>query len=365
MNQIKERKIYNVLISLKDDITKSLELKKYDIESIIEIAIKYKVLDSLILLFQPTIINGEMRIVFDPFSTDILERLNNTSDSEEQAQIDALEEYERIQEDNSKLSDELREFYQDTTTYEELLTSKVIMPDQMKEEFFKRLFTIDFEKLNQIKIKNSHARQVSGWGHPIKTPKDVIRYMEPACLKTGLDLFNKNIFTTMNDTENVLGEGPFPDGICKIWIRYNSLSEDNKGVMEELITLGQAQRFMDGDTDTISIFVPCSGEDTVGDVSHRLQLLESKLKNQDILYGRGTPEEVYDRFKPIISHYPFYAAGCFEDGITVRGIIKLGQNLGYDMIYDEEEGLIWDYLEYYDKHKKYLLKHQNENNSQK
>ena len=350
----KTLQIKNLLTILKDDREKIVELEKYDIRDIIKIGLKNGLFESLIILFQPISINGEMKIYFDPFSTDILEQLNHTYETEQQAINEAKEEYQNKEKRNSELSLEDREWCFDSRTYEEILSSKIVFPKQLKDAFIKQLFTIDFDKINKIKIKNSHARQISGWGHPIQTVEDVIFYSEPACLQTCIDLFKKNIKTTMNDTEGVLEDTPISSGVCKIWIDYRFLSEENKSVVAELIASGNASRFMDGTTDTVSIFVPCNSEQTVGEVSYQLQLIASKLKEQDILYGRGTLEETYQSYVPLITRFPFYAEGCFDNGVTVEGVLKLGQKLGCDLFYDEEEGLIWNSIELYERHKKYL-----------
>ena len=352
-----EKQIKQLLMELKENTSRISKLEEYDIRTIIEVALKNGLFDSLLVLFQPIKIDNEMKIIFDPFSTDILDTLKYTCDSEEQAIQESKKEYEEIQKRNSELSEEDKEWYYDNRTFEEILNSKIVFPSELKKEFIEQLFTIDFDKINRIKIKNSHARQISGWGHPVNTIEDVIFYAEPACLQVCINLFNKNIRTTMNDTDGVFEDGSIKSGTCRVWLDYRTLSDENKEIMEELIASGVAERFMDGNTDTISIFVPCDGEQTVGEVSQQLQEIESRIKDQDVIYGRGTPEEVYQSYIPIITRYPFYAEGCFDDGITVEGIIKLGQSLGSDLIYDSEEGLIWNSKELYEKHKKYIETH--------
>lgn len=361
----KEQKIKQLLIELKSSTNSITKLEEYNIGDIIEVALKNGLFESLLVLFKPISINNEMKIIFDPFSTNILDLIKYTCDSQEQAIQEAKKEYEEIQKRNSELSEEDKEWYYDSRSYEEILRSKIVFPSEIKKNFIKQLFTIDFDKINRIKIKNSHARQISGWGHPVNTIDDVIFYAEPACLQVCIDLFNKNIRTTMNDTDGVLEDGTITSGTCSVWIDYRTLSDNNREIIEELINLGVAERFMDGDTDTISIFVPCDGEQTVGEISQKLHEIVSRIKEQDVIYGRGTPEEVYQSYIPIITRYPFYAEGCFDNGITVEGIIKLGQSLGSNLIYDSEEGLIWNSPELYAKHKKYIASHPKEKVSPK
>ena len=113
---------------------------------------------------------------------------------------------------------------------------------------------------------------------------------------------------------------------------------------------------MDGKTDTVEIFVSCDGEETVEEVSKKLEALSAKLKEQDVLYGYGTPPEVYEELKPALEISPYLADGCFDDGITAKGMVKLGEALGRRLYYDEESGLIWNSKELCDRHKKYVEK---------
>ena len=102
---------------------------------------------------------------------------------------------------------------------------------------------------------------------------------------------------------------------------YQSIKE-NKIIADRLVENGEAKRFMDGSIDSLSIFVSCNSNDTIGDVSSRLKNVASKFLSQDILYGRLTPEETYQRFEETINRYSFLSKGCFENGFSVEGIIK-------------------------------------------
>ena len=135
--------------------------------------------------------------------------------------------------------------------------------------------------IEKIKIKDSHARAVVGIGHPIKNINDVIMYAEPACLKPCVELFKKNIVTTMNDTQGVLEDSKTENGICFIACYYGALSQENKEIFDELIKEGISRRYDDRGCDSISISVPCSSEETVGEVSNKLLAIVSRLKMQD------------------------------------------------------------------------------------
>lgn len=352
MDNIEQIKI--LLGQLKDNREKIVELERYNIDDIITVAIDNELYESLKFIFQPIEINGVVRIYFDAFSTDILDRIRYTCDSKKQAEEEAKNEYEYIQKRNAELSKEEREWFEDKRTYEEILSSKKVISKEIKEDLFKSLFTIDFDIISQIKVKDSHARQISGIGHPIRNINDIIFYSEPACLETCIELFNKNIQTTMNDTDGVIEDQTIGGGICRVHCNYESLSLENKKIVDDLIANGVARRFMDCDIDSFSIFVPCSPNDTIGEVSSRLKSISSKLLTQDILYGRATPEGTYSNFEDVINKYPSMSRDCFTNGFSIENLMKFTRKLGYNMIYDEQEGILWECPEYYQKHLNFL-----------
>lgn len=359
----REENIKQLLIELKDNPRKLLELGKFFAEEVVEVAFKYELYEPLMIAFQPITFDGELMICLDAFSSDILNILKHSCDTKEQAEQEARSEYEEIQETNSKLSEEDKEWLYNSTTYEDILDSKTIIPKEIKDAFKKILFTINYEQISKMKIKNCHARQISGCNHSIETVEDVIRYSELPCLMASIDLFNKNIRTTMNDTEGVLEDSIIPNGVCKIWFDYNSLSQENKDIVEELIATGCAEKFMYANIETISIFVPCSSEETVGEISDKLRAIVSKLKVQDIKYGFGTMEEIYQSYAPMVESYPYYTEGLFSDGLNLSDLIELGKIFGDKLYYDEEEGLIWKTPKLYQRHKKYIESQLEKNSS--
>ena len=344
----KEEEIKNLLLELNNNPNKILELERYSENDVIKVAFKNGLYEPLMITFQPITIGGEVRICFDAFSTDILRILQRSCDTKEHAEQEARQQYEKIQESNSKLSEE------DMITYEEILNSIIVVPKEIKAAFEKILFTINYEQISKMKIKNCHARQISGWSHPVETVKDVMVYSELPCLMASIDLFNKNIRTSMNDTEGVLEDQPFiSNGTCQIWFKYGPLSQENKAIVEELIASGCAKKFMDANFETISIFVPCSGEETVGEVSDKLRAIVSRFNIQDIGYGK-TIEEIYQDCAPILQRYPSYAEGLFDNGTNISDLIELGKRLGRNLYYAEEEGLIWETPELYQRHRNYV-----------
>lgn len=352
----KEEKIKNLLIELKENPKKILELEKYFVNDVLKVALKYELYESLMITFQPITINGEVKICFDAFSSDYLDLLKHSLDTKEQAIEESKQEFKKIQERNSKLSEEDKEWYYNPSTYEDILNTKIVIPKEIKDAFQKVLFSINFEQISKMKIKNCHARQISGIAHPINSIEDVIIYSEPACIKSCIELFNKNIVTTMNDTEGVIEDGIVENGKCFITCDYKSLSEENKKIFDELIKTGMARRFMDGSIDSVSIDVSCNREETVEAVSNKLQEIVSKLKTQDYLYGSQTLENFYEKDLEKLGtiYYDLYLKYFNKDDCTWDDVIMFAKDLGY--YYDLEEDLLWKNKNFYDRHHRYIQK---------
>ena len=346
-------KIIKLLIEVNNDITKITELEKYDSQKIVDIALEEKLYDPLLIIFKPITINGITKIYFDPFSTDLLDRVMYTYDTKEQAEKDAKEEFEYNQAKKETRPKEYELFFDDDETYEEILASKTVIPKEFKEALRKSLFSIDMDLIGKIKIKDSHARQISGIAHQIKSIEDVIFYAEPACIKACIELFNKNILTTMNDTDGVIEDGENLNEKCFITCDYTSLSQENKEIFEELIKSGVSRRFIDRGIDSISIEVPCSREETVGEISNKLEAIVSKLKMQDCIYKSQTLENFYEEdFEYFARAYPSLYQKYFDkDEYTWDDVIMFAEEIGF--FYDPEEDLLWKDKYYYERHKKY------------
>lgn len=347
--------IKQLLVDINNDITKIVELEKYNIDDIIEIALNEKLYDSLLIIFKPVTINGITKIYFDAFSTDILEKLNNSCGTIEEAKKEARIRYER----NKSLNDFFIELDPESIlneeSYEDILSSIRIIPKNTKEKIINSLFSIDLNLIEKIKIKNSHARRISGIGHPIKNINDVIFYAEPACLKPCIELFKKNIITTMNDTDCVIEDFPTDKGKCFITCNYNFLSEENKEIFNNLIEIGVVRKFIDGSINSISISVPCNGEETVGEVSNKLLSIVSQLKIQDYTYGKYTLDSFYNDKLENLGYYnpELYNKYFDKEECTWDDVINFAREFGY--YYDSNENILWECEEYYNMHKNYLL----------
>lgn len=230
----------------------------YDIQSILEVAFKEKMYDVILEIFKPIELDGEIKIYFDVFT-----------------------------------------YLSGVGLHEFIDMFKI--PDNEKDSIKKSIYSIDIEKMKKMKIGNTLPRQISGWCHPITNVNDVIYYAEPACLETMIYLFENNIRTTMNDTECVYGDN-CETGICSIWIDYDALSEENKNIANQLISMNTAY-FIDGEPQkTIAIKVPCNRNETVGIVSEKLKSIAKVFVKQPMLYGFYSKEQFFTNMTESIKY---------------------------------------------------------------
>lgn len=237
-----QEEIKSLLERFREDKKLIVELQsKYSISDILRVAIKNNMNDAIISLFQPIEINGEYIQFYDYYS---------------------LLDTHEIDYDDREYITKMRD-----------------------------AIDIDNPNTRNIKLKNSLAREVSGCGHPVNDEKDVRYYAEPACLESMLYFYRNNITTTMNDTQCIKGEDE--QGICKVWIRYDTLSDENKEIADKLIEEGTAE-FVEEEENLkiVSIFVPCQKEETIGTVSDRLMTIVKKFKKQISYRGLLTNETV-------------------------------------------------------------------------
>ena len=197
-----------------------------------------------------------------------------------------------------EINGEYRQFYD---YYSILDTGNIEYDDKEYLEKMNEEIDIDNPNTRNIKLKNSLAREVSGWGHPICGERDVRYYAEPACLEAMLYLYRNNITTTMNDTNCVNGEDK--EGICEVWINYETLSDENKEEVEKLIEEGFAEFKKNEPMKTVSIFVPCKEDETISEVSDRLMEPTKRLKKQISYRGLMTNDMVMDIISKKVKEY--------------------------------------------------------------
>ena len=227
--------------------------KIHGLDTVLNIAFKNEMFDVIFDLFKPIEIDNEIRIYFDLFTYLSLAGLENF----------------------------IEKFHASEGELEKIINS---------------IYTLDIENIRKMKIGNILPRQIPGFGHSITSRRDVIYYAEPACVEAMLSLFRNNIRTTMNGTTCACIDER-EKGYCTIWIDYDSLSEENRDIAQELVSIKVA-RFEDGKVQkTLAIIVPCTKEEIVGDVSDKLKNIVNQFKWQPILYGFYTKEQMMMKMK--------------------------------------------------------------------
>ena len=128
-------------------------------------------------------------------------------------------------------------------------------------------------------------------------PKDrdaVSLYADEPCVEACQLLYDLNI-QTYTSGGHVDGKDN-ADGIAYIGIVYDTLSEENKKIAEEMIKNGIIDNISNnaarGTGLTISLCLPVNSDSLVGDVSDKLVQLASFFQQQDVLYGRHTIDEI-------------------------------------------------------------------------
>ena len=125
----------------------------------------------------------------------------------------------------------------------------------------------------------------------------IIYYADEPCVEACQLLYDLNI-------ETFTSGGHSGDNYAIIGIRYDSLSEDNKKVAQEMILNGLIKP-VDIDnhnsitSKSIYLKVPISDSSLVGEVSDKLIQLASMFQQQDVLFGRTTIEELKSEEKAI------------------------------------------------------------------
>lgn len=240
----------------------------------------------------------------------------------------------------------------------------IVLYPELKDELLNAIYSIELDKIMNVKIKDVLAKQISGMGHTIQNVRDVIHYSELPVLCSALDLFSKNIITTANDTEGCFNDGEIKDDnlVTNLIIDYASLDEANKLVADTLVTNGNAryqEKSYVGRGKGLILEVPCKRDDFVYSVNEKMMKLVSQFHKQDMIYGKLTIEDIYE----LISLYWNYLSE--DERIKVNAILEKGyasenilEVLKYFpdifLSYDEDENIFWNSEYYYKKHREYL-----------
>ena len=121
-------------------------------------------------------------------------------------------------------------------------------------------------------------------------------YADEPCVEACQLLYDLNIQTYtsgghVDGKENATSE-------AFIGIVYDSLSEENKQIVRKLIEKGLIDEITDARGRGIHVFsitVPITSDSLVGEVSDQLVAIASLFRQQDVLYGKATLEEIKDR----------------------------------------------------------------------
>ena len=303
---MEKNRIIKLLKEFKNNNQIFIELEKYGI-SVFYVALEEEMYDVLVKLITPIeyVENGEkvVKILFDPFSTGTNDIYNS---------IERLDE-------------------------------------PIKSEILKAIYNIDYDLFKKMKIGNTHARQIAGTAFHISGKESIVMYFEPACLKAGLILKEKNIRTYSNDTNGVIEDIGYDTGFCCIEIFYKKLTPENQKYINELVEKGFATITSSGPNagKICSLIVPCQRYETVEVVSKRLETLVSGFRKQKIVYKGKTISEMEDSLSGYIRIRKSISSSCFPDGqITVEGILKFCDCVDMDIVYDEETMLFWEREEF-------------------
>lgn len=251
---------------------------------------------------------------------------------------------------------------------EEAARDAVVLYPTLKKELLDSIYNIDKNKIMTIKIRDVLARQISGLGHPIKSEKDVIYYVELPVLYPCLDLFNKNIVTIANDTEGCFDDYIKEDEennifMTNIIIDYNSLDDGNKEIADLLVNSGQGRLVKFGayatDVDALVIEVPCKRDETVEQVSSRMMSLINMFHRQDMFYGVLDDNEIdaiiNNNYRYLSNDKKREVYDLLNDSYSDENIVKVFSYFPFSTVYyDEEERKFWISKYYYDKHREYL-----------
>lgn len=254
--------------------------------------------------------------------------------------------------------------FKGSISVEEAARDAVVLYPTLKKELLDSIYNIDKNKIMTIKIRDVLARQISGLGHPIKSEKDVIYYVELPVLYPCLDLFNKNIVTIANDTEGCFDDYIKEDEennifMTNIIIDYNSLDEGNKEIAQMLVADGHGKILDVLSGKELVIEVPCKRNETVLDVSKRMMDLVNLFHKQDMLYGVLGDNEIdaiiNNNYRYLSNDKKREVYDLLNDSYSDENIVKVFSYFPFSTVYyDEEERKFWVSKYYYDKHREYL-----------
>ena len=288
-------------------------------------------------LIKPFIIGDEVKYLVDPFSCGMYEYINGLYTSYDEAYLAEKQK--------------AKEYNREIMSFDEIRASIVIIPAYEKEQIFSLMFDLDRKLIEKIKVKDVLARQISGWGHPVDTERDVIYDSELSNLIPSLDLFSKNIRTVYNDTMGCYDDGNIPAS-SEIRIDYTHLSPENRAVADNLIANHHAVLVDENGYQGLSIFADGNREEEILLFNDRMFSLIGDFKKQDVLYEMIEPMEVYSlvtRYEELLT--PEKRAMLHGKQINVSDLVLMANSLGFDYVY--ADSVVWRNISCYKRHRKY------------
>jgi len=288
-------------------------------------------------LIKPFIMGDEVKYLVDPFSCGMYEYINSLYNSYSEAYHKEMQIAKREN--------------RDIMTLDEIALSLVIIPDYEKKEIFDLMFNYDRRLVERIMIKDVLARQISGWGHPVDTERDVVYYSELSNLYPSLELFRKNIRTVYNDTQGCYDDGEMT-AKSEIRIDYTHLSADNRLVADNLIRNNKAFLVDEGAYQGLSIVVEGSREDDILTFNDRMFSLINGFNKQDVLYEMVAPLEVYNlvlRYEELLNDGE--RALLHGKELKLSDLVLIANGLGFGYVY--ADSVIWRNISSYRRHNEY------------
>ena len=277
------------------------------------------------------------RYLVDPFSRDIVQYIENAYETYSEA-VDAA----RVKGISA--------------SPEAIIDNSVIINRKTKDELIKAIYDSYPKKdVDMNVIGDVLARKISGWGYPIKSEKDVIKYSEISNLYPSLELYRMNIMTTYNDTLGCLDDRNFSGtGYVEIRINYDTLDYENKMYADYLVQKGKAKFIEENKHKDVSIFVYCTRNEYVRDVSARMSQLLKGFKKQDMIFGRLSSDRVLQDIMAAVDFLDEEDIKVYKDMWEDRQYNLLFDELELPYYYDPEERQFWLDEVYYRKHKAYI-----------
>lgn len=189
------------------------------------------------------------------------------------------------------------------------------------------------------------------------------KYIEIPCLEACLKLYDLNIKTFSSGCNKINYDN------AHIQIDYQSLSEENKKIVEELIRNNLATKEFYNNMEYVTIFTKTNLNDDVHDVSNKLLEIVKLFAYQDVLYGFISLEEFKKQAAEMSMEFRYvdgelipYNESSYADLDELedakREVLFYVEEQVQDAIdegrVDLENGIVWENSELFNKHITYV-----------